>query len=63
MDDSYVDESMRYVFVCGATASGIGKGITASSIAANFQAAGFRITLIKIDPYLVITYSSLKLEH
>ncbi len=44
---------MKYIVICGSTASGIGKGITISSIAANLQASKYRISMIKIDPYLV----------
>jgi len=44
----------KYVFVCGGGASGIGKGITVSSLALIMQSAGFRVTVMKIDPYLNI---------
>jgi CTP synthase len=36
----------------GGVASGIGKGITISSIGVLLKAMGFRVTSIKIDPYL-----------
>lgn len=32
--------------------SGLGKGVTASSIGVLLKAAGYRVTSIKIDPYL-----------
>jgi len=44
---------IKYVVVCGASASAIGKGITVSSIAALMKAAGHVVTMVKIDPYLV----------
>jgi len=47
---------MKYVVVCGASASSIGKGITVSSIAALMKAAGHVVTMIKIDPYLVALF-------
>ena len=32
--------------------SGVGKGITTASIGAILQAKGFKINLVKVDPYL-----------
>jgi CTP synthase len=43
---------MRYIVVTGGVISGIGKGITSSSIGLLFQSMGYTITMIKIDPYL-----------
>eukprot|EP00239_Pterosperma_sp_CCMP1384_P007644 CAMPEP_0197844640 /NCGR_PEP_ID=MMETSP1438-20131217/1639_1 /TAXON_ID=1461541 /ORGANISM="Pterosperma sp., Strain CCMP1384" /LENGTH=585 /DNA_ID=CAMNT_0043455561 /DNA_START=98 /DNA_END=1855 /DNA_ORIENTATION=+ len=43
---------MRYVLVTGGVVSGLGKGVTASSIGVLLQAAGLRVTAIKIDPYI-----------
>lgn len=43
---------MKYVVVSGGVLSGLGKGITASSIGVLLQAAGYNVTAIKIDPYL-----------
>ena len=43
---------MKYVIVTGGVLSGLGKGITASSIGILLKAAGLRLTSIKIDPYL-----------
>ena len=45
---------MKYVFISGGVISGIGKGITASSISKILQYAGLSVTSIKIDPYLNI---------
>lgn len=45
---------IRFLVVCGGVASGIGKGITISSIASNLKKCNLRVSLIKIDPYLVI---------
>jgi len=42
----------RYIFVTGGVISGLGKGITAASIGKILQARGFKVTAIKIDPYL-----------
>ncbi|KNA15859.1 hypothetical protein SOVF_094430 [Spinacia oleracea] len=43
---------MKYVLVTGGVVSGLGKGVTASSIGVLLKACGLRVTAIKIDPYL-----------
>ncbi len=42
----------KYIFVVGGVISGVGKGIAASSIGKILQSRGFRVTAIKIDPYV-----------
>ncbi|BAS95411.1 Os05g0569700 [Oryza sativa Japonica Group] len=42
---------MKYVVVMGGVISGLGKGVTASSIGVVLKACGLRVTSIKIDPY------------
>jgi CTP synthase len=42
----------RYIFVTGGVMSGVGKGIATASIAKIIQSKGFRVSAIKIDPYL-----------
>jgi CTP synthase len=42
----------KYIFVVGGVMSGVGKGITTSSIGKILQARGFSVTAIKIDPYI-----------
>ena len=44
---------MKYVAVTGGVVSGLGKGITSSSIGVLLKQAGLNVTSIKIDPYLV----------
>ncbi|MCC7436449.1 CTP synthase [Candidatus Nomurabacteria bacterium] len=44
----------KYIFVVGGVISGVGKGITASSIAKILQDKGTSVTAIKIDPYVNI---------
>lgn len=41
-----------YIIVTGGVISGLGKGITASSIGLLLKGYGFKVTAIKIDPYL-----------
>jgi len=45
-------KSHKYIFVVGGVMSGVGKGVATSSIALLLQARGFKISPIKIDPYL-----------
>lgn len=42
----------KYIFVTGGVISGLGKGIATSSIAKLLQARGYRVSAMKIDPYL-----------
>ena len=43
---------MKYLVVTGGVVSGIGKGITISSIGRLLKSSGMHVTSIKIDPYL-----------
>lgn len=43
-----------YIFVVGGVISGVGKGVTASSIGKILQDRGLTVTAIKIDPYVNI---------
>jgi CTP synthase len=42
----------KYIFVVGGVMSGIGKGVATSSIGRILKSKGFRVTAIKIDPYI-----------
>jgi len=42
----------KYLFITGGVMSGIGKGITAASVAKLLQIRGLRVSIMKIDPYL-----------
>jgi CTP synthase len=46
------DKKIKYVFVVGGVMSGVGKGVTTSSIGAILKARGLRVTAMKIDPYI-----------
>ena len=45
---------MKLIFVSGGVISGLGKGITASSIGRLLESRGLAVSAIKIDPYLNI---------
>lgn len=43
---------LKYIFVVGGVMSGVGKGVAAASIGKILQSRGFRVTAVKIDPYV-----------
>lgn len=47
-------KNRKYIFVVGGVMSGVGKGVTTSSIGAILKARGFNVTALKIDPYINI---------
>merc|ERR1719460_1364038 len=49
-----VAEGTKYIVVSGGVCSSLGKGVTTSSIGALLRGHGFRVTAIKLDPYLNI---------
>ncbi len=42
----------RYVFVTGGVVSSVGKGLVSASLSALLEARGFRVSVIKCDPYI-----------
>src|SRR3989339_1102868 len=42
----------KYIFVVGGVMSSVGKGVTTSSVALILQSRGYRVTAMKIDPYV-----------
>ncbi len=54
----------KYIFVSGGVISGIGKGISAASIAFILKSYGYKVTMIKADPYLNVDAGTMNpLEH
>lgn len=54
----------KYIFVVGGVMSGVGKGVATSSIGTLLQARGFKISLIKADPYLNVDAGTMNpVEH
>ncbi len=45
-------ENCKYIFVVGGVISGVGKGVTTSSLALTLKNRGLNVTAIKIDPYI-----------
>ena len=42
----------KYIFVTGGVLSSLGKGLASASVGGLLEARGFRVTLLKLDPYL-----------
>ncbi len=54
----------KYIFVVGGVISGVGKGITASSIGLILKNRGLTVTAIKIDPYVNVDAGTMNpVEH
>lgn len=55
---------MKYIFVAGGVMSGIGKGIATASLGRILKSKGFRVTAIKIDPYINVDAGTMNpVEH
>jgi len=54
----------KFIFVAGGVMSGIGKGIAVSSIGRILKNKGFKVTAIKIDPYINVDAGTMNpIEH
>ena len=42
----------KFVFVTGGVVSSLGKGIAAASLGTLLESRGYKVTLIKVDPYI-----------
>lgn len=49
---------MKYVLVSGGVVSGLGKGVTASSIGVILKNCGHRVTSVKIGPAAAAAYTA-----
>src|SRR5687768_15848370 len=45
-------EGHKYIFVVGGVMSGVGKGVASSSMGLLLQERGYKVNLVKVDPYL-----------
>ena len=48
----------KFIFVTGGVVSGLGKGITAASLGRLLKARGLKVTVMKLDPYLILYFFS-----
>ncbi len=54
----------KYIFVVGGVMSGVGKGVSAASIGQLLQAKGFKVSAIKMDPYINVDAGTMNpIEH
>ena len=54
----------KYIFVAGGVMSGIGKGVTVSSIGRILKSKGFNVQAVKIDPYINVDAGTMNpIEH
>ncbi|MFA6254744.1 MAG: CTP synthase [Patescibacteria group bacterium] len=54
----------KFIFVMGGVMSGVGKGVTTASIGKILQARGYKVTALKIDPYVNIDAGTMNpVEH
>ncbi|MDO8663324.1 MAG: CTP synthase, partial [Candidatus Wildermuthbacteria bacterium] len=55
---------VKYIFVAGGVMSGIGKGVATASIGKILQSKGFKVTAVKIDPYINVDAGTMNpVEH
>ncbi len=45
-------DSTKYVFVTGGVCSSLGKGVSTASVALLLKSMGYKVNIVKIDPYL-----------
>ena len=54
----------KFIFVAGGVMSGIGKGVATASIGKILKSKGFKVTAIKIDPYINVDAGTMNpIEH
>lgn len=64
MVQSVRDKKIKFVVVTGGVCSSLGKGVLISSIGALLQGAGYRVSVMKCDPYLNVDPGTMSpLEH
>ncbi len=50
----------KYIFVTGGVVSSLGKGIATSSLGALLRARGYKVTAVKIDPYINVDAGTMR---
>ena len=54
----------KFIFIVGGVMSGVGKGTATASIGRILQSKGFRVTAVKIDPYINVDAGTMNpVEH
>ncbi|WP_456433176.1 CTP synthase [Nitratifractor sp.] len=58
------ERQTKFIFITGGVLSSLGKGITAASIGTLLKASGFRVGVLKLDPYINVDPGTMSpLEH
>ncbi|MCP4481749.1 MAG: CTP synthase [bacterium] len=52
MSHSVKEKNTKYIFITGGVVSALGKGITSASVGMLLQSYGYKITVLKCDPYI-----------
>jgi len=64
MVEKIKQDKTKYIFVVGGVMSGVGKGITTSSIGLILQNKGYNVSAVKIDPYINVDAGTMNpVEH
>jgi len=64
INEKMKDKNVKYIFVVGGVMSGVGKGVTAASIGQILQAHGYKVSAIKMDPYVNVDAGTMNpIEH
>ena len=54
----------KFIFVVGGVMSGVGKGVSTASIGQILQARGYKVSAIKMDPYINVDAGTMNpIEH
>jgi len=62
--DNKEESKVKYIFVVGGVMSGVGKGVTTASIGQILQARGYKVSAIKMDPYINVDAGTMNpVEH
>jgi len=57
-------DNTKYIFVVGGVMSGVGKGVTCASIGTILKGRGYKVSAIKIDPYINVDAGTMNpVEH
>ena len=57
-------KNTKFIFVVGGVMSGVGKGVTTASIACILQSKGYKVSAIKMDPYINVDAGTMNpVEH
>lgn len=51
---------MKYIFVTGGVVSSLGKGVATASLGALLRSRGYKVTAVKIDPYINIDAGTMR---